>query len=63
MPVSKAAIIMAPAVELHDQSMGTAIEIDDIGTDGILPAEFHATQSAITVQSPEDALRERRVPT
>jgi hypothetical protein len=60
-PVFQTAIIMAPAIELHDQSVGTAIEIHDIGADGVLASEFHAPQPAITEQSPEDALRECRV--
>jgi len=61
-PVFQAAIIMASSIELHDKSMGTAIEIDDIGANGVLASEFDATQSAIAEQSPEDALRDRRVP-
>jgi hypothetical protein len=60
-PVFQTAIVMAAAIELDDQSVGTAIEIHDIGTDGVLASESHATQAAITEQSPEDALRECRV--
>ena len=60
--VLKAPIIMAPTIELDDQSMGTAIEVHDIGADGMLASEFHATQSAVAEQFPEDALRERGVP-
>ena len=48
LPVFNAAIIMAPTIEFHDQSMGTAIEIDDVRSNGMLAAELHATQSAIT---------------
>jgi hypothetical protein len=56
-----AAIVMAPAIELDDQSVGAAIEIHHIGPNGVLASEFRAAQSAITEYSPEDALRERRV--
>jgi hypothetical protein len=48
LPVFNAPIIMAPTIELNDQSVGTAIEIDDIRTDWMLTAEFHAAQSAVT---------------
>jgi hypothetical protein len=48
LPVFNAPIVMAPTIELHDQSVGTAIEIDDIRTDWVLTAEFHAVQSAVT---------------
>jgi hypothetical protein len=42
-PVFQTAIVMAPAIELQDQSVGTTIEIHDIGADGVLAPEFHAT--------------------
>jgi hypothetical protein len=48
LPVFEAAIIMAPTIELHDQTVGTAVEVNDIRTDWVLTAEFHAVQSAVT---------------
>jgi hypothetical protein len=48
LPVFNAPIVMAPTIELHDQSVGTAIEVNDIRADWMLTAEFHAAQSAVT---------------
>jgi hypothetical protein len=61
LPVLKAPIVMAPAIELHGQSVGTAIEIHNIGPDGMLAAEFHTIESTISEQSPEDTLRKRGI--
>jgi hypothetical protein len=59
--VFNTAIVMAPTIELNNQSVGTALEVHDIRTDGMLTAEFYAVQSAVTKHSPEDAFRKRRV--
>jgi hypothetical protein len=48
LPVFNAAIIMAPTIELHDQAVGAAIEVNDIRAYSVLTAEFHALQSAVT---------------
>ena len=48
LPVFNAPIVMAPTIELHDQSVVTAIEVNDIRAYSVLTAEFHAVQSAVT---------------
>ena len=56
-------IVMAPAIELRDQSVRRAVEVDNIWSDRMLAAEFHALQPAIAKQSPEDAFGDRGVST
>jgi hypothetical protein len=45
--VFKATIVMAPAIELYYQSMRRAVEVGNVGPDGVLAAEFHAAKSAV----------------
>jgi hypothetical protein len=48
LPVFNAPIVMAPTIELHDQSVGTAIEVNDIRAYSVLTTKFYAVQSAVT---------------
>ena len=56
-----APIVMAPTIELHDQSVGTAIEVDDIRTDRVLTPKFHAVESPAAEHFPENSLGISRI--
>ena len=44
------------AIDLDDKAVFQAIEIDDIGADRLLAAEFHASQLTIPQVTPEQFL-------
>src|SRR5206468_2021434 len=46
--VLKPAIVMTPAIELHDDAAGLTIEVHDIRPHGVLAAELRCRQSPVT---------------
>ena len=52
--ILEAAIVMAPAIELHNQSVRLAVEIDDVGTHGMLTAKLDSQEPSIANQAPEN---------
>jgi len=55
--VLNATVVMAPTIELHNQSVGHTIEIDDIWPHRVLTAELRSRQPAVAKQTPEGSLR------
>ena len=51
---------MAATIELDDQAVSEAVEIDDVRADTVLAAELDAGQPAVTKQSPKHSLGYRR---
>jgi hypothetical protein len=47
------AVRMLPAIDLHDESLLVANEIDDVGADRSLPPKFDSIQLSRSQQTPE----------
>src|SRR5262249_14113226 len=52
-------IVVASAVHLHDQSRLVAVEIHDVGADGMLPPELQTRETPAPQRTPQSALGER----